>query len=254
MNKRIIVISGKKQAGKDSLAKFCFANYINNQLGEKRYILDYNNKATWLVDTLTDDEIDTDIPNDKYINLCNKYSVRILHFADYLKNICINMFGLHTIQVYGHDESKNSYTDVRWENMPEEIRENHLKRTRGTGEIKPASGFMTAREVMEVLGTEVFRKIDPVCHARATYNIIENNDYQLNIIADGRFPNEISMGTERGGIAIRLLRQPFESTAIAETALDDFPLGEYSMVIDNRNMAIEEAHKEFYNKFGYMLR
>jgi hypothetical protein len=104
---------------------------------------------------------------------------------------------------------------------------------------------MTGREVMQVFGTDICRRIDTNCWARGLYNIIKNEGYDLAIIADARFPNEITLGTETGAKMVRLLRKINDDQHPSETALDNFPLGEYSLVIDNQKLTMQETHKKF---------
>jgi hypothetical protein len=110
---------------------------------------------------------------------------------------------------------------------------------------RPASGFMTAREVMQVVGSDFCRRMDQNCWARALYTAIEEEPYSIAIVADCRFPNEVTLGTEREAKVIRLTRKIFDDEHLSEKALDNFPLGEYSLVIDNQNLTIHETHKTF---------
>jgi hypothetical protein len=129
-----------------------------------------------------------------------------------------------------------------WENMFDEVREEFSRPRRGSGKVKPAMGRMTAREVLQCVGTQLFRKMDSSCWARGLVSTIEKDGFALNVVTDARFPNEISIATERGAKAIRLLRAPHEADHESELALDSFPLGEYSLVLDNSKMSINEAH------------
>ena len=75
-------------------------------------------------------------------------------FADPLKKtICIDLLGLSENQCYGTDEDKNSLTNIKWKSMPDyNISWTYSK------DYDP-SGFMTARQVMEFVGTRIFREI-----------------------------------------------------------------------------------------------
>jgi hypothetical protein len=53
------------------------------------------------------------------------------------------------------------------------------------------------------------------------------------------------MGTESGGKAIRLMRQPFpDDVHESEVALSpkNFPLAEYNYVLNNEDLSMKEAH------------
>lgn len=204
---KIIVISGKKQSGKSTLAEFICEYWI--AMHKKKSYKDAD---------------------------CKIYS-----FADPLKQFCINVMGLTYKQCYGSDEDKNSSTDIKWSSQPKEIQKAYAKKNRKKQLVYP-KGYMTAREVMEVIGTQVVRKAKPDAWCRACYNLIKQEAPSLAVIADGRNPNEITVGTEMGAKAIRLLRNPHNPTSPSETALDNFPLGEYSLVVDNSNMSLEEKN------------
>lgn len=74
-------------------------------------------------------------------------SAKIYSFADPLKqDICMNILGLTYDQCYGSDDDKNTLTTLLWTDMP--------------GYNPSASslkGYMTARQVMEFVGTNIFR-------------------------------------------------------------------------------------------------
>jgi hypothetical protein len=243
-NKLVIIFSGKKQAGKSSACKFVLTEFINAKIGKKRFILDKVGKEVVVLDTFSNNKIvHLDTPSDESSYIADTYSVKMYSFADPLKRLCIDTLGLDPIQCYGTDDDKNSSTHLSWENIFSEVREKYSRPRRGSGGYKPASGNMTAREVMQVIGTDIFRRLDNNCWARSLYSIIEQEGYELSLISDARFPNEITLGTENNGKAIRLLRKVNEDNHDSEIALDNFPLGEYNVVLDNQDKTMAETHK-----------
>ncbi len=244
-NNLTVVISGKKTAGKSSLGKYILAQYLNARAGHERFTIEMDGKDVLLVDTLNSNTIvAVDYPNKVASDIYNAYSAKIYSFADPLKKICIDVLGLDSGQCYGTDDDKNSQTHILWDDLPASIREKYSRNRRGGGGTKPASGFMTGREVMQVLGTDYFRQIDPSCWARGLYSTIEQEGYSLAIVTDARFPNEITIGTERDAFAIRLTRKLGNDIHESEKALDDFPLGEFSLVVDNEGLEMAETHKK----------
>lgn len=160
-------------------------------------------------------------------------STRIYSFADPLKqDICINILNLTHDQCYGSDEDKNSLTDILWENIP--------------GYRGSFTGRMTARQVMEVVGTNIFRKIKNDIWAQATLNKIKKEDFDIAIIADCRFPNEVNDIIAHNGLVIRLSRDTFQSNTEAEMALDKeyYDWSNFSLVIDNHNMTVEQKNEQ----------
>lgn len=152
---------------------------------------------------------------------------KIYNFADPLKqDICMNILNLSYTQCYGSDDHKNSLTDCYWD-----------------------GNRLTAREVMQFVGTDIFRKMKGDVWASATINKIRNDKPSLAIIADCRFPNEVEAIKEAGGLVVKLMRNPYHSDHISETALDDtnYNPNNFDLVIDNRTITINEQNKLLYN-------
>lgn len=164
---------------------------------------------------------------------CRKYA-----FAKYLKNICMDLFGLSYEQVYGSNNDKNTLTNILWENLPFDAEViQHLK-----VKYSAQNEFMTGREFMQIFGSDVCRYIDNDCWCRATLNEIEyDKDVDYAFICDARFPNEINYFLKYKPTIIRLLRNPFDSKHISETALDNYDWDQvFAIIIDNKDITIEE--------------
>jgi hypothetical protein len=166
----------------------------------------------------------------EYFESCSsENTVKIYSFADALKEkICIDVLGLTREQCYGTDEHKNSFTEYLWENF-------------GIGKI----GYMTAREIMQQVGTEIFRKyFGDEIWVNATFRQIKKEGYRIALICDVRFPSEVEAVIFSNGYIFRLLRDVCEGDAhTSETALDNYDFSKYkdnAFVIDNTNMSIEE--------------
>lgn len=250
--KLIIVLSGKKQSGKSSAAKVIFKEIANKQLNTNRFAI---NRQGNLIDSLNNNEI---VPIDIPIyskHLYDLFGIKLYSFADPLKEFLHNTMNLDLSLMYGSDSDKNTKTHISWESMSPSIRVKYGKNKKNTKEFTPASGAMTIREVLQVFGTDVCREMDNSCWARATYNAIDKSDCPISIVCDARFPNEISMGTERGAKVVRFLRKIEDSsTHIAESALDNFPLGNYSLVIDNSDLTLEEKNNIIIDNFREWMK
>lgn len=172
------------------------------------------------------------------INVCT-YS-----FADPLKkNICVDLLGLTPQQCWGSDEDKNSLTELLWQNMP--------------GYTGNLTGQMTAREVMEYVGTKMFRKMKDKIWVEATLNEIKKDNADIALLLDNRFPNEVDPILEIGGYVIRLTRNPFHSIAEPEVALDPdkYDWNKFSCIIDNDDCDIDQKNsliKRFLLKQGIL--
>jgi hypothetical protein len=150
-------------------------------------------------------------------------SAKIYNFADPLKkDICMNVLGLTYDQCYGSDDQKNELVDCYWEGKQ-----------------------LSAREVMQVVGTDIFRKMKQDVWAGATIIKIQKEKPDLAIIADCRFPNEVESIKRAGGIVIKLTRNPYNSSHASETALDEinYPASNFDLVVYNDSLKIHEQNE-----------
>jgi len=161
-----------------------------------------------------------------------KINVNTYSFADLLKkNICVDLLGLTTQQCWGSDEDKNSLTELLWQNMP--------------GYDGDLVGNMTAREVMEYVGTKMFRKMKDKIWVEATLKEIQKDQADIALLLDNRFPNEVDPILEAGGYVIRLTRNPFCSNTEPEVALDPdkYDWNKFSIIIDNTDITIDQKNE-----------
>jgi len=160
-------------------------------------------------------------------SLCGHLQTKIYNFADPLKqDICINILGLSHEQCYGSDLDKNTLTHIQW-----------------------GGHYLTAREVMQVVGTDILRTMYNNVWVNATINKIMREHLDLAIIADCRFPNEVESIKSAGGLVIKLNRNPHNSDHASEIALDanNYPQSNFDLVLNNNIMTIDEQNNEVYN-------
>ncbi|NBW09727.1 MAG: hypothetical protein EBR82_17060 [Caulobacteraceae bacterium] len=174
--------------------------------------------------------------------------IKIYNFADILKqDICMNLLGLTYKQCYGSDDDKNTMTSLNWENMPGIISDSEFWNFI-TADNQPKklifhkSGIMTAREVMEYIGTGIFRQIMSDVWINGTIKKIQKEKPKLAIIADCRFPNEIQSIKNNNGKILRLTRDPHNSNEPSERALDmlNYNWNNFDYIVDNKDMNIFE--------------
>lgn len=192
-------------------------------------------------------------------------SVRTYSFADELKIFLINGMGLRWEQVWGTDEQKNSLTEYQWENMPQFIRwdfngrwmssdlgcqmiqmdrldkaidiekafwdtANHPK---GYSPANLKNGFMTARELMQVFGTDLMRRMftDQIW-VNACMRGIARDKPAVALIPDLRFPSEFRPFYSIGACIVRLMRDVSKGDQHpSETALDGWQWDQYERVL-----------------------
>ena len=249
-NPLIICLSGKKQSGKNTAANFIAAEYLMSIRQIREYRLDTKGilhcKTNGHEFSVKEGEFNTVFKDIK----CKMYS-----FADYLKEFCMDVYGLTYEQCYGTDEQKNTLTELKWEDMPTHPTEIDYDKK----EINNKKGLMTAREVLQYFGTDIVRKMFSHAWVRATINKIKKEKPKLAIITDGRFPNEIEGINVYGGKTLRLTRNINKDNDQhkSEIALDDFPVSKYTAVIDNNDMSIDEqcnATKRFIEEWFKEIR
>jgi hypothetical protein len=148
--------------------------------------------------------------------------VAVTAFAEPLKEMCITILGLKSEEVYGTDEQKNALSHILWDGFSHEVRMKYAQRESiEQATTLPRSGRMTNREVLQVMGTDVFRAIHDNVWAEAPFNR-DWEDHDVVILTDCRFPNEVKTTEENNGVVVRIIRETgLVDTHASETALDN---------------------------------
>ena len=252
----ILGISGKKQAGKTTIANVVHGQILLNNNLVKDY--DVTEKGKLIIKT-TDSkgnegwgEFDVERRDEQFVEYSHYNMwphVKLYNFADPVKDMCINLFGFTYDQAYGTDEQKNQIlSDIRWEDMPRHQNMKIMKKM--PVDSKKSWGWregeMTAREFMQFFGTDIMRKIHPNVWTKACLNKITKEDSSLAVIADVRFPNEVEAINKAGGKVLRLERDVHEDSHDSETALDvdNYDHSNFWHVLDNRKMTIKDTITE----------
>jgi len=260
----ILGISGKKQAGKTTIANIIHGEIlINNEM-----IRDYNiDEGGKLIIKTTNakgiegwGEFDIERKDEEFIQYAHYNMwpfVKAYNFADSLKDMCINLFGFTYEQVYGTNDQKNQTLEhIRWEDMPRFQNMKLMKKM--PIDAKKSwnwrEGEMTAREFMQFFGTDIMRKIYDNVWTNACINKITKEGSDLAIIADVRFPNEVEAIKKAGGKVLRLERNVHEDDHDSETALDvdNYDHSNFWHVFDNRDVGIAETITEVRSLLGEM--
>ena len=235
MKQIILAMSGRKGAGKNTIAKF-IAHYYASQRGGN-------------VDDLVFE--------------CS--------FADTLKQFCIDVLGLSYESCYGTDEQKDAPTQYQWESATWFLRWKFGSRviSYSTGDINyktesdpnalmqqfhayngipkgHQSGPMSGRQIMQILGTDLIRETFGNVWANAIIRLIKKQNKPLSIITDNRFPSEVDIILrESYGHIIRLTRSPrgFSDIHPSEASLDHYDWDKNKcFVLDNSSLNIEEQN------------
>ena len=222
----IIGIAGKKQSGKDTVAKIIQYLITKDEFGYKH------------PPTINDME--------SFFNNNHKSRWKIHRFADKLKDIVCLLIGC-TREQLEDEEFKNTPLGSEWTETVDW----------GDYDWLDTNFVMTPRTMLQFIGTDLFRnRLHPNTWVNATMigykslTSIQNGimdmetgkveiiggktpiEYPNWIIPDVRFPNEVKAIKARDGIIIRLQRHTdIVDNHLSETALDEYD--GYDYVISN---------------------
>jgi hypothetical protein len=246
MSQTIIGFSGRAQSGKSTCANFMLGLTLNGLGISKSFKVDKD--GLFLSDVNgepdTSGRFDYFRPSEDLVIFKRKELdefIRLYSFADLLKkNVCMEILGLSWENCYGTNEQKNEQTKYKWEELPTKTKK---------------KGLMTAREVMQYIGTELLRKMYPTVWADSTITKIKNEGSAIAVISDVRFPDEVAAGKAAGGNVFRLTRfQDVEAEHDSETALDPdkYDYTNFDVVLDNKEMDIDEQCKKLHEILSEM--
>jgi hypothetical protein len=217
---KIIGISGRKQSGKNTVANFMSGRVLKENLLVEDFSIDDKGQLLIKTEDLYGKSgwgiLDVTRKDEEYVSYAEPNIwplVKVYHFADYLKSICVDLFDLTHEQVYGTDDQKNTDTPYG----------------------------MTARDFLQYFGTDIMRNIKDTVWVDYTISKILQDNSKLSLIPDVRFPNEVDAIHKAGGIVIRLTRDVKKSDHACESALDfhNFNWDDFDVVINNNDCSVQ---------------
>lgn len=185
-----------------------------------------------------------------------------------LKMTISEMLGLDKSLLFGSNEDKETLTDYRWESLPMDIRiknanliillrnKNIIQRIDYRDDLGPYSavpreGRMTIRDILQVVGTDIYRSyFDSSVHTRTVLSRNKSiGEKSILIISDIRFFDEIDLLSSSGDAHfIGLTRSPLIDLHDSEKGFDYAELSRIYMdkfhLIDNANMTLQETIDE----------
>ncbi len=216
---QFITLAGKKQVGKDSSATF-----IRKLLTSDSF--------QYCIDDKGEIQITQSIGNGP-LGPFGHTMVHIIHFADALKKACHIIFGI-PLEDMETEEGKQKLTHILW---PQKTEFNGWVACDGIPEAidyqpRNAGLPMTVREVLQFVGTDLFR--NQICSDVWVESVFRRprEDRDIVIIADARFPNEARFALKYG-MLIKIERDTnLEGDGHdSEIALDDY--NDYHHIIKN---------------------
>lgn len=229
----IVGVSGKMQAGKDTVGKMW--QYLSDEYAT----LDGITFQEWLAEY-------EDIPA-----TCSRTASKweIKKFAGKVKEVASILTGI-SLNYLESDNIKNSFLPKCWNIIADQDDEITITKA------------MTIRELFQKIGTDAIRNN---VHPNAWVNALmvdykatkRYNKYEIRsvsssfpswLITDVRFPNEVDAIKNRNGILIRVERKSCPTSIhLSETALDSYKDWDY--VIDNNGTVdelLEQVQKIYY--------
>ncbi len=172
-------------------------------------------------------------------------SYKTFEMAEPLKEMIVNIMDVDPKLVYGSDEEKNQFSQYKWKDLPHfpEL----LKEWSEKGKF-PKNEFMSGREVMQQVGTNIFRRMNGPIWANAAVKKMLADAAEIKSSCDIRFPDEVYAVQKAGGIVIRLTKCKDEKDAHhSELALDPdvFRQRDFDVIINNVDMDINEKNTAF---------
>lgn len=260
---QIVCLAGAKESGKTTAANFLHGHLLKLNEVIREYEMTKAGELRVNTHYMKDGEVKEDMgvldlsrKDDLYTQYADQMIwpyVKMYNFADALKELCVTMFDISHEQAYG--TYKNSLTKLKWENMPGVITPEKAKslfsndgggydedRIAEFGIMVHKPGFMTAREVLQFVGTDIFRRMYEPVWVNLLMNKIKMDSPLVAVIADCRFDNEARAVKEEGGILVYLTRRPSEDSHSSEDGFSTFR--DFNKTIDNKKLNIAASNQE----------
>ena len=250
---KILGLSGKMQSGKTTasnwiigqqMAAVQIVDYIKiNEKGE--LVIPRWNKDKTAVEECVFDPLTTYEPDVKILRTKVWPIVKLYSFAHILKESVSNIFSIPMVQLNGTNDDKNKPTQYTYAQFKPFVDRKISKEWKDGGLLDQP---ITGRVILQVFGTNICRRIDDNVWVNACLSRIKQDNPELAIITDVRFPSELEAIQKEGGKVMRFTRAPFaeEQTHASETSLDGYE-DKFDAVIENDDIGIG-AHNQAVNQ------
>jgi hypothetical protein len=238
---KILGISGRQSSGKDALNNYIHTIFLNGmvikedeaseevpfidspaRLDEEGRIIVKIEEGGEAILPLTNPGVSEWLDEKGFGLVLKRFEV-----AACAKVFARDYFGLDWSLLNGSHEDKNTETPFAW-----------------SGIVKPGAkrpGNLTYRDFLEYLH-DVFCGIDEEAPIKLCLKEVEYYEAERSVIVGVRKPADVRKIQWAGGKVLRLLRDPYHSTSKSDSALDGYT--GFDGVIDNRELTMEETHKE----------
>lgn len=209
---KILLVTGKKQSGKSSLVRFLHGHIMKKNQAIRCF--DINEHGKLEVNALIQDEngnereemgeIDIHRRDFEFAQFASESIwpfCKVYSFAEPLKESIINIFGVERSKLYGNNDEKNESTTLKFSDFAFALLPKEIEKLKKDDKYH---NFMTAREVAQIFGTRVCRRIQDRCWLDRTLEKIVAEECEFPMIDDGRFINEVEPVKLIGGKVLRL--------------------------------------------------
>ncbi len=173
-------------------------------------------------------------------------------FATPIKNFCHDTFGI-PMEDLESQAGKLKPTHLRWSDLStslsEQLQKGYYQQSGTDYEYMhwvPSNEFITIRELLQIIGTEVFREgfygpiwaEAPFLKRHTIPALGQDIVADVVFITDCRFPNEVEEATKHNSLLVRVVRLDVEDdgdTHISETALDNYTWAPEELAVAHTN-------------------
>lgn len=250
------IASAGKRGGKSTTANFIFANELKNLNIIERFDMDENGDLYVNHDSYDDGVnkieagmaiLNMECRDPLFINFLAQRiwpHVKIYSFADKLKDIAINMYGLKPEQVYGSTKEKESETQYTYRQLEKVVPGKYFPKT-----LQNLDDIVTARKFVQYL-SDTLRELNDDCFLNPIIKQLEIEQVPLSIIADVRRKAEVDKIKEMGGKVIFLTRCGEKDYHRIENEFKDIEdkSSYFDFVIENHDMTVAQRNVEVYTE------
>jgi len=230
---KIVLLAGSKSSGKTTAATAIYGYHLTQIGSIPNASIDELGRMSIMFNESTKEGIyfDIDDKSPEFLDYKNKHTAQHINhvgFADELKRVACDLFGLDYTKITGTNDQKNEASHIKWEDMLKVLPGNKRKL------FKDKKGPMTNREFLETFGTDICRSIYGDCHVLSAYKKLVELNPDIGLITDCRFENEFEFKEFQNNpdvLRIRLLRNPFKSNSESEKGLENIPLDKFDLVV-----------------------
>ena len=181
------------------------------------------------------------------INKKGKRHAVCIGLADALKEYCVEEYGLDLEICHADNHTKNTtLTKVAWNTMPQKIQTKYEYK-------RSDSVYMTYREVLQIVGTDLGRDIfgEDVWLERFTAraNAVQSDKPITIVVTDVRFDNEAQYCMKNGGHVIRVM----SDAKVVDTHATEAGITQYNYEVCGKGRAsLVHSKKDIWTLYGYI--